>query len=142
MNIMRSLRRRPEREFTTNQVSWIRLPVCDTGMSFYWCVIITLIKEPVFTHIVRFCKTCLNVTKLVGDGLVYIADTRLVVDLDLWMGQGFIDTHERRQNLIFYMDKLDGLIENIGIYGGNGGNRIANIAHLANSQRVFILAGG
>src|SRR5206468_10701012 len=95
-DIVRGLRRRPERKFASNRIIWIGFPICYTGMCLDWRMIISLVEKPVFSHIIRLSKTSLNVSKLIRNGLMYITNTRFVVDLDLWMFQCFIDTHKRR----------------------------------------------
>src|SRR6266487_4286022 len=138
---MRGLRRRPEREFAANRVAGDRFPVRNAGMRFYWRVIVAFIEEPVFTSIVRLRKASLDVTKLIGHSLVNITDTRFVVDLDLWMCQGLLDTHQLRQNFIFYMNKFYGFVQYVRIKCSDSSHRVADVARLADCQSVLVLAG-
>src|SRR6266516_4885477 len=96
MNIVWGLCRRPEREFASNRIIWIWFPTCHTGVFLYWRMIIPFVEKPVFSHIIRPGKTSFNISKFIRYSLMDIANTRLVVDLDLWMFQGFIDSHKRR----------------------------------------------
>src|SRR6266480_3124640 len=96
MNIMRGLRRRPECDFATNRIIWIWFPTCHTGVFLYWRMIITFVEKPVFSHIISLGETSFNISKFIRYSLMDIANTRLVVDLDRWMFQGFIDSHKRR----------------------------------------------
>src|SRR5258707_4785433 len=109
MDIVWRLRRGPEGELTTDRIGGMRLPAGHTGMVFDRRVNVAFVKKPVLTHIVRLSEPSLQVAKLVGHRLVNIADARLVVDLDLWMRQGLINAHQRRQNLILHAYQLERL---------------------------------
>ncbi len=64
VNIVRRLRRRPEREFATNRVTRIGFPACNAGVRLDWRVIVALVEKPVLAHVVGCSKTCINFAKL------------------------------------------------------------------------------
>ncbi len=105
-------------------------------------VVIAFVVEPVFANVIRRGKTGLDLAKLVGDRLVNIADTRLVVDLYFGVRQRLLDTHDRRQNLVLHINEFDGFIEDIGVERGNCGHGVAHIAHFVDCKGVLVLAGG
>ena len=141
VDIMRRLRRSPQGHFAANGVAGVGFPVCDTGVRFKRRVVVAFVVEPVFTDVVRRGKTRLHIAKFVRDGFMDIAGTRFIVDFHLWMCQSLVDTHESRQYLVFHFDELHGLVKNIGIQRGNGGNRVAHVADFVDSQGILILAG-
>src|SRR5438874_7466481 len=141
VNVMRCLRRSPQGHFAANGIAGVGFPTCDTGVRFKRCVVVAFVVEPVFTDVVRRGKTRLHIAKFVRDGFVDIAGTRFVVDFHLWMCKSLVDAHESRQYLVFHFDELHGLVKNIGIQRGNGGNRVAYVADFVDSQGILILTG-
>ena len=141
VNVMRCLRRSPQGHFAANGIAGVGFPACDTGVRFKRRVVVAFVVEPVFTDVVCRGKTRLHIAKFVRDGFMDIAGTRFIVDFHLWMCQSLVDTHESRQYLVFHFDELHGLVKNIGIQRGNGGNRVAHVADFVDSQGILILAG-
>src|SRR5215469_4533033 len=105
-------------------------------------VVIAFVVEPVFANVICCGKTGLDFAKLVGDRLVNVADAGLVVDLYFGVCKRLLDTHDRRQNLILYVNELDGFVEDIGVERGNCGHGVAYVAYFVDSQGVLVLTGG
>src|SRR5258706_5037615 len=142
VHIMRRLRRRPQGQLAANRIGGIRLPVCNAGMRFNRSMVVAFIVKPVFTDVIRFGKTGLDLTKFIRNGFVNIANTRFIVNFHFGMRQRLINTHQSGQHLIFYLNELYRFVEDVGIECCNGDYRITHVTYLIDCQGILILAGG
>src|ERR1700680_1686926 len=65
MDIMRSLRRGPEREFAADGIGGHGFPAGNAGMRLHRCVIVAFVIKPVFAHIVCLRETSINLAKFI-----------------------------------------------------------------------------
>ena len=133
MDVMRRLRRRPQRQLA------VRRPVRDRGVLLHRQVRVAFEIEDVFAHEVRLRERRLHVAELERDVLVDVRAVPVLVDADLGMRERGFDGHQRGQCLVLDLDELARTLRRVLVDRGDGGHGVAHHPHLLDAQRFLVL---
>ena len=133
MQVVRDLRRGPHREHAVAVVRG------DAAVRLDRRVRRALEEVPVVADQIGGGEAGVDVAERELDLLGDVRAPRLVVDLDVLALERVLDGEDRLERLVLDVDQRERLVRGVLVERRDGGDRLADVAHLVDRERVLVL---
>ena len=135
MNVMRRLRRTPQRQMSVGRKRRER------GMIFEREMRVALIKIILFKNIIRFRKPRVQIAKFQRHHFVNVVMVGMFARMNrvARFVERFVHRHNRRQRFVLDVNELQRAFGGFNIQRRHRRHRVADKTHLVHAQRLFVL---
>ena len=103
---------------------------------------VAFVEESVFANQIGFGESFVHVAELERDFLVDVAAVAVFVNPRLVNHHAFFNRRDGLQRLVFDLDQIHRVERDVFVDGCDRGDRIADEAHLVDTERVLVLTDG
>ena len=100
---------------------------------------VAFVEESVFTNQIGFRESFVDLAEFQAYFLMHVAAVAIFMNARLVNHHAFFNRRDRLQRFVFDLNQIHRVECNILIDGRNSRHRVADKAHLVDTQRVFIL---